>query len=91
MSGGDASVSSTFDLDDPGLLFRVDVLDDPAPLYAHLRQHAPVWELPGSGTFVVSTAELVAEAVRYYLARHRPEDWEEYVKQEVAWSRRHAG
>jgi cytochrome P450 len=59
----------TFDLDDPKLLFRDDVLRDPAALYAHLHRHAPVWELPGSGTFVVSTAALVAEAVG------RPEDF----------------
>ena len=36
-------------------------------------------------------AELVAEALRYYLQRHRPEDWDEYVRKEVAWSRRDAG
>ena len=59
----------SFDLDDPTLLFHQDFLDDPAPLYAHLRAHAPVWELPGTGTFLVTTAALVAEAVA------RPEDF----------------
>jgi len=59
----------SFDLDDPTLLFQQDFLDDPAPLYAHLRAHAPVWELPGTGTFLVSTAALVAEAAG------RPEDF----------------
>ncbi|HZP28566.1 MAG TPA: cytochrome P450 [Acidimicrobiia bacterium] len=58
-----------FDLDDPTLLFRADVLDDPAPLYAQLRRRAPVWEMPGTGTFVVSSAELVTEAV------NRPADF----------------
>jgi cytochrome P450 len=57
------SASTSFDLGDPSLLFRSDVLEDPAPFYAHLRRHAPVWELPGTSTFVVSTAELVADAV----------------------------
>jgi Arc/MetJ-type ribon-helix-helix transcriptional regulator len=51
---------------------------------------AAIDERVSAGDFA-SAEELVAEAVRYYLARHRPEDWEEYVKQEVAWSRRHAG
>lgn len=52
-----------FDLDDPTLLFRDDVLDDPADLYRQLRAEAPVWEIPGSATFVVTSAELVNEAV----------------------------
>jgi cytochrome P450 len=58
-----------YDLADPGLLFRPDVLEDPLALYAQLRRDAPVWEMPGSGTFVVSTAELVTEAV------NRPDDF----------------
>lgn len=53
---------TTFDLDDPALLFSQEFIDDPAPFYEHLRTHAPVWEMPGSGTFVVTTAALVAEA-----------------------------
>jgi cytochrome P450 len=52
-----------FDLEDATVLFRDDVLADPAPFHAHLRRHAPVWEIPGTKTFLVSTAELVAEAV----------------------------
>jgi cytochrome P450 len=60
---------TSFDLSEPGLLFRDDVLDDPAPLYAQLRRDAPVWEAPGSRTFVVSTAALVEEALG------RPEDF----------------
>ena len=43
--------------------------EEPTPLYAHLRGSAPVWELPGTSTFVVSTAALVAEATA------RPEDF----------------
>lgn len=53
---------TTFDLDDPALLFSQEFIDDPAPFYEHLRTNAPVWEMPGSGTFVVTTAALVAEA-----------------------------
>lgn len=60
---------TTFDLDDPALLFSQEFIDDPAPLYEFLRTRAPVWEMPGSGTFVVSTASLVAEAVA------RPEEF----------------
>jgi cytochrome P450 len=58
-----------YDLADPGLLFRAEVIEDPLPLYAQLRREAPVWEMPGSGTFVVSTAELVTQAV------NRPDDF----------------
>ena len=52
------------DLDDPTLLLRDDVLEDPRPLYAKLRREAPVWQLPGQDTFVVSDPKLVREAVR---------------------------
>lgn len=38
-----------------------------------------------------SAVTLVAEAIRYYLERHRPEDWEAYVRKDVEWSRRNAG
>ena len=58
-----------FDLSDPALLFRPDVLDDPGPLYAQLRRDAPVWEMPGTATYVVSSADLVGEAV------NRPDDF----------------
>ncbi|MFM8862292.1 MAG: cytochrome P450 [Acidimicrobiia bacterium] len=60
---------TTFDLTDPALLFSQEFIDDPAPFYEFLRTHAPVWEMPGSGTFVVSTAALVAEVVA------RPEEF----------------
>jgi cytochrome P450 len=59
----------TFDLDDPSLLFTDAFIDDPAPVYAALRERAPVWEMPGTGSFVVASARLVAEAVG------RPEDF----------------
>jgi Arc/MetJ-type ribon-helix-helix transcriptional regulator len=42
------------------------------------------------GEFRSATA-LVEEAIRYYLERHRPEDWERYVRKDVEWSRRNAG
>src|SRR5690606_24616244 len=68
-SGGRGVAAMTFDLDDPAMLFRADVLDDPAPFYAHLRARAPVWEVPGTRTFLVATAALVSEAVA------RPDDF----------------
>jgi cytochrome P450 len=52
-----------FDLADPTLLFRDDVLEDPTGLYRQLRAEAPVWEVPGTATFVVTRADLVNEAV----------------------------
>lgn len=53
----------TFDLDDPQLLFSEDVLADPRPLYDQLRRVAPVWRIPGQGTYLVSDPTLVREAV----------------------------
>jgi cytochrome P450 len=46
--------------------FAPDVVEDPYPFYASLRQHAPVYEVAGSGVFLVSTWKLVEEA----LTRH---------------------
>jgi cytochrome P450 len=37
-------------------------IDNPRDLYGQLRVEAPVWEVPGTGVFTVSTFELVAEA-----------------------------
>ncbi|WP_330251338.1 cytochrome P450 [Nocardia sp. NBC_00565] len=48
----------------PGtLLLDPQVIDDPYPFYRRLHAEAPVWEVPGTGVFTVSTFELVAEAV----------------------------
>jgi cytochrome P450 family 144 len=44
------------------LLLDPKVIDDPYPFYRQLRAQAPVWEIPGSGLFTVSTFDLVAEA-----------------------------
>lgn len=52
-----------FDLDDPGLLFRADVLADPRPLYAELRRRAPIWKLAGHDTFLVSEPALIRDVV----------------------------
>ena len=52
------------DLGDPRVLLRDDVLDDPRPLYDILRSDAPVWQLPGQDTFLVSDPALIREAVR---------------------------
>jgi len=47
----------------PGaLLLDPQVIDDPYPFYRRLHAEAPVWEVPGTGVFTVSTFELVAEA-----------------------------
>jgi hypothetical protein len=47
----------------PGtLLLDSIVIDDPYALYRRLRIEAPVWEIPGTGIFTVSTFELLAEA-----------------------------
>jgi cytochrome P450 len=53
-----------FDLDDPQVLMREDVLEDPGPFYDTLRREAPVWRIPGQDTFLVSDPALVREAVR---------------------------
>jgi len=52
-----------FDLNDPSMLLRADVLDDPRPFYDHLRKFAPVWQIPGQDTFLVSDPALIKEAV----------------------------
>lgn len=52
-----------FDLNDPGVLLRADVLDDPRPLYDQLRREAPVWQIPGQDSFLVSDPALIKEAV----------------------------
>ncbi len=47
----------------PGtLLLDPEVLDDPYPFYRRLRDEAPVWGVPGSEVFTVSTFDLVSEA-----------------------------
>lgn len=56
-------MTSNFDLDDPRLLFRADVLADPRPLYAELRRRAPIWKLAGHDTFLVSDPALIRDAV----------------------------
>jgi cytochrome P450 len=43
------------------LLLDSTVIDDPYPFYRRLRAEAPVWEVPGTGLFTVSTFELLAE------------------------------
>ena len=46
----------------PTLLLDANVIDDPYPFYRRLRAEAPVWEIPGTGVFTISTFELIAEA-----------------------------
>lgn len=52
------------DLDDPGVLLRADVLDDPTAFHETLRREAPVWRIPGQHSYVVSSPSLVREVVR---------------------------
>jgi len=59
----------------PGdLLLDPRVLDDPYPFYRRLRDEAPVWGVPGTEVFTVSTFEMVAEAAG------RVEDFSSTVK-----------
>jgi cytochrome P450 len=39
-----------------------ELIDDPYPFYARLRREAPVWQVPGTDVYCVSTWDLVAEA-----------------------------
>ncbi|MEV0064079.1 cytochrome P450 [Nocardia sp. NPDC050718] len=43
-------------------LFDAAVLDDPYPLYAALREHAPVYRVPGTDFFLVASWAAVTEA-----------------------------
>ena len=38
------------------------VIDEPYRFYEDLREHAPVWEVPGAGIFTVATFQLLADA-----------------------------
>jgi len=44
------------------MLLDREVLDDPYPFYRRLHREAPVWQVPGTEVFVVTTFEMVAEA-----------------------------
>jgi cytochrome P450 len=43
------------------LLLDSNVIDSPHAFYGTLREQVPVWEIPGTGVFTVSTFDLVAE------------------------------
>ncbi len=43
-------------------LVAADLVDDPYPFYAHLRATSPVWRVPGTDAYLVSTWPLVTEA-----------------------------
>lgn len=45
------------------LLLDPDVIEDPYAFYAALREHAPVWRVPGTPVVVVTSFEAVCEAV----------------------------
>jgi cytochrome P450 len=48
----------------PGtLLLDPNVIEDPYPFYRRLQAHAPVWQVPGTDVFVVTSFALLAEAV----------------------------
>jgi cytochrome P450 len=59
----------TYDLTDPGLLLRPDVLDDPSAFHDVLRSDSPIWQIPGQDSYLVSDPKLIREAVG------RPEDF----------------
>jgi cytochrome P450 len=43
-------------------LLGADLVEDPYPFYAELRREAPVWRVPGTDAYLVSTWALVTEA-----------------------------
>lgn len=47
---------------DADVLLGGALVEDPYPFYAELREHAPVWQVPGANAYFVSTWELVTEA-----------------------------
>jgi cytochrome P450 len=47
---------------DATLLLHPDVIDDPYPFYRRLHDEAPIWNVPGTEVFVVSSFAAVAEA-----------------------------
>ncbi len=48
----------------PGtLLLDPAILEDPYPFYGRLRREAPVWRVPGTDVFVISSFEMVSEVV----------------------------
>lgn len=57
------------DLTDPGVLLREEVVADPRAFYDVLRREAPVWQIPGQDTFLVSDPALIRQAVG------RPDDF----------------
>lgn len=65
----DPAVLDVSDLADPGVLLRDEVVADPRALYDLLRREAPVWQIPGQDTFLVSDPVLIREAVG------RPDDF----------------
>jgi cytochrome P450 len=47
----------------PQQLLDPRVLDEPGEFYRRLREQAPVWRVPGTSIFVVSTFDAIAQAV----------------------------
>jgi cytochrome P450 family 144 len=58
-----------YDLTDPRLLLRDDVVADPRAFYDTLRRQAPVWQIPGQDSYLVSDPLLIRDAVG------RPQDF----------------
>jgi len=56
-------MNAPIDLNDPKTLLRDDVLDDPDSFYDLLRKEAPVWQIPGQDTFLISDPNLIKEIV----------------------------
>lgn len=47
----------------PQRLLDPAVIDDPYPFYRDLREHAPVWRVPGTDVVTIATFDALAEAV----------------------------
>lgn len=62
-------MAGDIDLADPRILLREDVVEDPRAFHDALRAEAPVWQVPGQDTFLVSDPSLVRAAV------NRPDDF----------------
>ncbi|MCX6511160.1 MAG: cytochrome P450 [Actinobacteria bacterium] len=56
-------MNAPIDLNDPKTLLRDDVLDDPHSFYDLLRKEAPIWQIPGQDTFLISDPNLIKEIV----------------------------
>ena len=62
------------------LLLDPSVIEDPYPFYRRLHEQAPVWRVPDTDVFVVSSFEMVVEATS------RIEDFSSNKAPRISWS-----